>query len=114
MVLSIHACYLHPVFIFPADSDQLDDIEQIIQGIGAIPEFVLMPQVFRHRPEEELVDVLRAGGREFSPAAHEGEPPPPKKPESVQEISSITSFRQVAVSCSSSGQAQEEPCITGW
>ena len=109
----IHSCFRSPAFILPLHPDHFRDIQQVVQGIGTIPEFVLLPQVFRHRPEEELVDVFRAGGREFSAATHEGEPPSPKKPASVQEISSITSFRQEAVSCSSSGQAQEGPCITG-
>ena len=102
-----------PVFIFPPDPDQLHDVQQVIQGIGPVPELMLLPEPQGYREEQKFVQVRACCGAVFGAADREADPPSPKKPERVQMASSMVSFRQVAVSCSSSGQAQEEPCITG-
>ena len=103
-----------PDFIFPPDPDQLGDVQQVVQGIGAVPELMLFPETEGDREKEELVQVRCCYGDEIGAAGREVGPPSPKKPDSVQRTSSRVSFRQVAVSCSSSGQDQEAPCITGW
>ena len=49
-----------PGLVFIPDTNQLGDIQQIVQGIGTVPELMLAPHAGGHRQEEELVDV-RAG-----------------------------------------------------
>ncbi len=103
-----------PVFIFPLHPDQFDDIQEVIQGVGAIPELMLFPEPGGYRCKEELVHI-RAGYGDVAGASGGGlKSPPPKKPDRLQEIPSIVSRRQAAGSCSSSGQDQEDPCMTGW
>ena len=99
-----------PSFILPHDPDHLRDIQQVVQGIGSVPELMLLPVAGGHRQEEELVNI-RAFDRLISQTIHRPssatgggfESPPPKKTSSVHTASSIVSFRQTAVSCSSSG-----------
>ena len=102
-----------PDFIFPPDPDQLGDVQQVVQGIGAVPELMLPPEAEGDREKEELVQVRAGGGDEIGAAGREVGPPSPKKPDSVQRASSRVSFKQAAVSCSSSGQDQDAPCMTG-
>ena len=113
-IYSLPDGFRRPVFVFPLDPDQLRDVQQVIQGIGAVPEFMLFPEAGGHRQEQKFVQVRAGGGQVSGAAGPEVGPPSPKKPESVQTASSSTSFRQVTGSCSSSGQDQEDPCITGW
>ena len=103
-----------PNLILMPDPDQLDSVQQIVQGIGAVPEFVLFPHPGSDRQKQEFIQVRAGGGDELGAAGREADPPSPKKPDSVQRASSRVSFRQEAVSCSSSGQDQDAPCITGW
>ena len=103
-----------PDLILMSDADQLHDVQEVVQGIGAVPELMLFPEAQGDRKEEKLVQVRAADGDEVGTAGREVDPPSPKKPDSVQRASSRVSFRQEAASCSSSGQDQEEPCITGW
>ena len=103
-----------PNLILMPDLDQFDDIQQVVQSISAVPEFMLAPEAEGYREKHKLVQVRAGGGDEVGAAGREADPPSPKKPESVQRASSRVSFRQEAVSCSSSGQDQELPCITGW
>ena len=104
-----------PVFVFPADPDHLRDIQQVVQGIGAVPELMLPPEAGGHRQEQELVDV-RANYRAVSGRPDSGplDCPSPKKPDRLQEIPSSRSFIQDGVSCSSSGQPHSLPVMTGW
>ena len=103
-----------PNLILMPDTDQFHDVQQIVQGIGAVPEFMLAPEAEGDREKEKLVQVRGGCGDEVGAAGREADPPSPKKPDSVQRVSSRVSFRQEAVSCSSSGQDQDAPCITGW
>ena len=112
--LSLLAGFRRAGLILPPDPDQLDNIQQVIQGIGSVPQLMLFLESQRHRQEEELVQV-RAGCRDEadSPGREVG-PPSEKKSRNVQRASSKVNFRQVAVSCSSSAQLQEAPCMMGW
>ena len=103
-----------PVFIFPPDLDQLGNVQQVVQGVGAVPELMLPPEPQGYREEQEFVHI-RAGYGEVAGASGGGfGPPPSKKPDRLQEITSTVSRRQETGSCSSSGQDQEDPCMTGW
>ena len=103
-----------PVFVFPPDADQFHDIQQIVQGIGAVPEFMLPPEAGGHRREQKIINVQTGYGEEAGGPGGGFKPPPPKKPDRLQAMLSTVSFRQETVSCSSSGQDQADPCITGW
>ena len=92
-----------PIFVFPPHLDQLRNIQQIIQGIGPVPELMLFPHPDRYREEEEFVDVRALGRDVVASAGGESDPPSPKKPSSAQVIPSRTSFMQETVSCFSSG-----------
>ena len=111
---SLPGGFCRPVFVFPADPDQLRDVQQVVQGIGAVPELMLPPEARRHREEEELVQIRAGDGDVVGAAGRESGPPSAKKPVSVQRASSRVSFRQAAASWARSGQDQELPCITGW
>ena len=50
-----------PGFHLPPHLDQLRRIQQVIQGIGPVPEFMLLPHPRRYREEEETVDVQALG-----------------------------------------------------
>ena len=102
-----------PFFISPAYPDQLRDIQQVIQGIGAVPEFVLAPVSLRHGQEQELIDIRAGQGDVSAVPFFSLNPPSPKKPERLQAMPSISSFMQEAVSCCSSGYPHSGPVITG-
>jgi len=103
-----------PFLVLPPDPDQLRNIQQVIQGIGSVPELVLLPEPGGHRQEQEFVDV-RAGYRDIGAVVLPGpDCPAPKKPDRLQEIPSSRSFMQEGVSCSSSGYPHSDPVITGW
>ena len=70
------------------DLDHFNDIQEIVQGIGAVPQFMLAPVAGRHRQEEELIDIGAAYGAAGSFAGGELRPLPPKKPDRFQEIPS--------------------------
>ena len=103
-----------PFLILPPDPDQLDNVQQVIQGIGAIPKLMLPPHPGGHRQEKELVNV-RAGqgdpGTGVFPSSFDC--PAPKKPERLQAIPSSSNFIQEGVSCSSSGYPHSDPVMTG-
>ena len=92
-----------PSFIFPFHPDQFHNIQQVIQGIGSVPELMLTPQSCGYRQKKEFVHVRAFGNQEPGIMGREAEPPPPKKPSSVQTTSSIVSFRQIPGSYCSSG-----------
>ena len=91
-----------PFFIFTAYFDHFHRVQQIIQRIRSVPEFMLPPQAGGDRQEGELIHVRAFGDQESGVAGWEPEAPAPKKPSSVQSTSSMVSFMQVATSCSSS------------
>ena len=100
---SIKPRFHGPSFVLPPDFRQLRDIQQIIQGIGPVPEFVLFPVSQGYRQEQELIDVRAGYGDVVASAGGAFRPPSPKKPSSAQAISSRSSFIQETVSCFSSG-----------
>ena len=65
---------------------------------------MLVPEAQGDRQEQEFIQVRAFRGQESGVPGREAEPPAGKKSFSVQNTSSIVSFRQTAVSCSSSGQ----------
>ena len=83
--------------------DQLRRVQQIIHGIGPVPELMLFPHPSRYREEEELVDVRAGYGDVSAGAVSALDCPPPKKPDRLQAIPSSSNFMQEGVSCSSSG-----------
>ena len=114
VIVSRPDCVSSPGFVFPSHPDQLGNVQQVVQGIGAVPELVLLPQSLRHRQEQELIDVRAGQGQVAAGAASAFDPPAPKKPERLQLIPSSSSFMQEGVSCSSSGYPHSGPVITGW
>ena len=80
----IPICFGSPEFIFPSDPNQLNDIEQIIQRVGTVPELVLAPEAGGHGKEGQLVEVRGLGGEKGGRRAQEGCPPAGKKSSSVQ------------------------------
>ena len=84
--------FRRPVLILPSDPDQLGDIQQIIQGVGAVPELMLLPEAQGDREEEKLIQVRAGGGVESDAAGREVDPPSPKKPVSVQSGTEGRSF----------------------
>ena len=92
-----------PSFIFPFHPDHFHDIQQVIQGIGSVPAFMLTPHPCTHRQEQKLIHVRTFCDQEPGIMGREAEPPSPKKPSSVQTTSSIVSFRQIPGSYCSSG-----------
>ena len=99
------------IFILPPDADQLDRVEEIIQGVGAVPELMLAPEARGHRQEQELVEVWGAYAGEA--AGREADPLSAKKPDRVHRADSIISLRQFPVSYSSSGYPHSVFIITG-
>ena len=57
------AAFLPPLFRFPPHLDQFRRVRQVVQGVGPVPELMLLPHPRRYREEEEPVDV-RAPGRD--------------------------------------------------
>jgi len=110
-IASHPGCVCGPGFVFPSDADQFHNIQQVVQGIGAVPELMLPPEAGGHRQKEELIQVRGAYAGET--AGREADPLPAKKPESVQSTDSIVSFRQLPVSYSSSGKPHSFLIITG-
>ena len=91
-----------PGFIFSPHPDELHGVEEIVEGVGSVPELVLPPQAGGDRQEGKLIHVRAVCDQESGVPGRESEAPAPKKPSSVQSTSSIVSFRQVATSCSNS------------
>ena len=89
-----------PSFVFPSHPDQLNIIQQVIQGIGSVPKLMLPPHPRTHRKEEEFIHIRTGGDQEVWITGGGFEPPSPKKPSSVQTTSSIVSFRQLPGSSS--------------
>ena len=112
--MSFPYCFHRPIFILPFHPDQFNNIQQVVQGIGSVPKFMLFPESHGDRQKRELIQVRAGCWDEVTSAGRELDPTSEKKPCSVQMASSKVNFRQVAVSCSSSAQLQEDPCIMGW
>ena len=90
-------------FVFPSHPDHFRDIQQVVQGIGPVPELMLFPVAGGHGQEQELIDVRAGYGAVSAGAVSPFDCPPPKKPDRLQAMPSSRSFMQVGVSCSSSG-----------
>ena len=106
-------CFPRPIFIFRPDADELGDVEEVAEGVGAIPEFMLLPEAVGDGEEEKFVEVRGLKAYEAGRSAGEADPAAGKKSESVQAMLSSVSFRHAAASCSSSGQPHSGPVITG-
>ncbi len=90
-------------FVFPSHPDQLRNIQQVVQGIGPVPELMLFPVAGGYRQVQELVDVRAGQGDEGAGVLPAPGCPAPKKPDRLQAIPSSSSFMQEGVSCSNSG-----------
>ena len=86
---------------------ELRRVQEVAQGIGAIPEFVLFPQAGGDREEGQFIDVGGLRGGEFRRADQEVCPSAGKKSERVQARTSWVRRKQRRVSCSSSGIPQQ-------
>ena len=42
---------LEPTLILPRHLHQLHDVQQVVQGVGAVPELMLAPEARRHGQE---------------------------------------------------------------
>ena len=102
-----------PVRVFILDADQLHNIQQVVQGIGAIPEFVLAPEPGGDRQKGELIQIDRLGGQVTGRAGGEVDPFSTKKPSSVQTISFRVRERAPAGSYWRSDQDHSPSCMTG-
>ena len=99
--------FRRPPLVFCHDLQQLHRIQQVVQGIGAVPELMLPPETGGHREEGQLVDIRRFGRKKGRRAAQEDRPPSGKKSCSVQASTSWVRRKQVMVSNSSSGRPQQ-------
>ena len=99
--------FRRPPLILRRDLEQLHRVQQIVQGIGTVPELMLPPKTGGHREESQLVDIRRFGRKKGRRAAQEGRPPSGKKSCSVQASTSWVRRKQVMVSNSSSGRPQQ-------
>ena len=107
--------HLHrPRVVLPPDPDQLRRVQEVVQSIGPVPEFVLPPEVGGDREEEQFVDVRTGYGEEAGGTGGEFLPPSPKKSARVKETSSSVRRKQVFASCRSSGYPQSSPVMTGF
>ena len=88
--------------------------EEVAEGVGAIPEFMLLPEAVGDGEEEKFVEVRGLKAYEAGRSAGEADPAAGKKSERVQAMPSSVSFRHAAASCSSSGQPHSGPVMTGW
>ena len=95
-----------PQFVLPGNLDQLDGIQQIIQGTGSSPELVLFPHACRDRQEEEGIQIHGLGREEGALPGDESEGLSGKKPSREKAITSRVSFKQAIVSVSISGTPQ--------
>ena len=107
-------CFPRPIFIFRPDADELRDVKEIAEGVGAVPELMLLPEAVGDREKEELIQIGGLKAYEAGRSAGEADPAAGKKSESVQAMPSSVSFRHAAASCSSSGQPHSGPVMTGW
>ena len=106
-------CFPRPIFIFRPDADELRDVEEIAEGVGSVPEFMLLPEAVGDGKEEEFIEVRGLKAYEAGRSAGEADPAAGKKSERVQAMPSNVSFRHAAASCSSSGQPHSGPVMTG-
>ena len=102
-----------PGLVFIPHPDQFYNIQQIVQGIGSVPELMLFPVASGHGHEEKLIDIRAAYGAVSDWPDSGLDRPPPKKPDRLQAMPSSRSFMQVGVSCSSSGYPHSLPVMTG-
>ena len=84
------------------DPSDPECVEEVVEGVGTVPELVLAPEAVYYREEGEFIrKIRRTVQRACSPGG--GFPSsPPKKPSSVQSTSSTVRRRHAAGSCSSS------------
>ena len=84
------------------DPSDPEGVEEVVEGVGTVPELVLAPEAVYYREEGEFIrKIRRTVQRACSPGG--GFPSsPPKKPSSVQSTSSTVRRRHAAGSCSSS------------
>ena len=108
-----YCLFRRPPLILRSDLQQLHHIQQVIQGIGAVPELMLTPEAGGHREKGQLIDIRRFGRKKGRRAAQEGRPPSGKKSCSVQASTSWVRRKQVMVSNSSSGRPQQPSLNTG-
>jgi len=102
-----YCLFRRPPLILCHDLQQFHRVQQVIQGIGAVPELMLTPEAGRHREKGQLIDIRRFGRKKGRRAAQEGRPPSGKKSCSVQASTSWVRRKQVMVSNSSSGRPQQ-------
>ena len=95
--------------VLAGDADQLNRVEEIAEGVGAVPELMLLPEAGGDREEQKLVNVRGGYGDVGCGAVWEAGPLPAKKSSRVQMRASQVSFMQAAVSWEISSQ-DHSPC----
>ena len=66
-------CFGSSFFIFPPYTDQLRDSQQVSQGIGSVPELMLLPVASGHRQKEEFLTGQRPPANSIDAAPHRGD-----------------------------------------
>ena len=100
--------------VFTGDADQLNRVEEVAEGVGSVPELMLLPEAGGDREEQKLVNVRGGYGDVGGGAVWETGPLPAKKSSRVQMRDSQVSFMQAAVSWEISSQDHSPCCMTGW
>ena len=74
-----------PDFIFIPDADQLHGVQEVVEGVGAVPELVLLPETRGYREEEKFIQVRGFGGQEAGRASGRAEKTERTRPSPVSE-----------------------------
>ena len=82
------ARFRDPALVFRPEGQELQGVQQVPEGIGAVPELVLAPEAGGDRGEGQLIDVRSFRGDEIRRAGQEVCPPAGKKSDRVQASTS--------------------------
>ena len=107
-------CLSSEILVLAGDADEFHRVEEVVQGIGAVPELMLLPEAGGDREEQKLVNIRGGYGDVGCGAGWEAGPLPAKKSSRVQMRDSQVSFMQAAVSWEISSQDHSPCCMTGW
>ena len=112
LCLTVSLLY-RPALVFPGDLEQLRRVQEIVQGIGSVPQLVLAPEAGRHGKEQKFIQVRRFRRKKGQSQGRQAGPFSGKKPARAKFITSWVSRRHGTVSYSSSGRAQQSSEKTG-
>ena len=99
--------------VLPSDLEDFEDVQQIRQSVGPVPQFVLLPEAGGDGGEKELIHVYASCRNVAGGSGGKGKTLSGKKLSRLKRISSQQRRRQVTVSCSKAGMPKEERIMTG-